>query len=75
MLPGRAGFAFGLTTLALIIGALPTFTELNHRLSISNSGMILGGVSLMALLVGIGLKSYTHLSLVCFLKTPLQRFL
>lgn len=28
MLPGRAGFAFGLTTLALIFGALPTFTPL-----------------------------------------------
>ncbi len=28
MLPGKAGFAFGLTTLALIIGAFPTFTLL-----------------------------------------------
>ena len=28
MLPGRPGFAFGLTCLALIIGALPAFTEL-----------------------------------------------
>ncbi|MBN2005105.1 MAG: hypothetical protein JXA21_17230 [Anaerolineae bacterium] len=28
MLPGKSGFAFGLTTLALIIGAGPTFTEL-----------------------------------------------
>jgi FSR family fosmidomycin resistance protein-like MFS transporter len=27
MLPGWAGFAFGLTTLALILGVLPTFTE------------------------------------------------
>jgi hypothetical protein len=28
MLPGKRGFAFGLTTLALILGALPTFTRL-----------------------------------------------
>jgi FSR family fosmidomycin resistance protein-like MFS transporter len=28
MLPGKAGFAFGLTTLALIAGAFPTFTPL-----------------------------------------------
>jgi FSR family fosmidomycin resistance protein-like MFS transporter len=28
VLPGNAGFAFGLTTLALIVGALPTFTPL-----------------------------------------------
>ena len=28
MLPGKGGFAFGLTTLALILGALPTFTPL-----------------------------------------------
>ncbi len=28
MLPGKSGFAFGLTTLALIIGAGPTFTQL-----------------------------------------------
>ncbi|MEW6404554.1 MAG: hypothetical protein AB1649_22385 [Chloroflexota bacterium] len=29
MLPGKSGFAFGLTALALIIGALPTFTQLS----------------------------------------------
>jgi FSR family fosmidomycin resistance protein-like MFS transporter len=28
MLPGKGGFAFGLTTLALILGAFPTFTPL-----------------------------------------------
>ncbi len=28
MLPGKEGFAFGLTTLALIVGAWPTFTSL-----------------------------------------------
>ena len=30
ILPGRPGFAFGLTCLALIMGALPVFTELKH---------------------------------------------
>jgi FSR family fosmidomycin resistance protein-like MFS transporter len=38
MLPGRPGFSFGLTCLALISGALPTFTEsknaFNNQLSI-----------------------------------------
>ncbi len=29
MLPGKNGFAFGLTALALILGALPTFTQLH----------------------------------------------
>lgn len=29
MLPGKSGFAFGLTTLALIVGALPAFTSLH----------------------------------------------
>jgi hypothetical protein len=29
MLPGKSGFAFGLTTLALIVGALPAFTPLH----------------------------------------------
>ena len=58
MLPGRAGFAFGLTTLALIIGAFPTFTELKPMLSVNNKGMLFGGVVLMALLVWVGLKLY-----------------
>lgn len=33
MLPGREGFAFGLSTLALIAGALPTFTNLKYMLN------------------------------------------
>ncbi|RPI92092.1 MAG: hypothetical protein EHM40_14010 [Chloroflexi bacterium] len=33
MLPGKGGFAFGLTTLALIIGAWPTFTQLHVLIS------------------------------------------
>lgn len=31
MLPGKSGFAFGLSALALILGALPTFTPLASR--------------------------------------------
>jgi len=44
MLPGKSGFAFGLTTLALIIGALPTFTQLgiltSHQMFIFASVLI-----------------------------------
>ena len=29
MMPGKTGFAFGLTTLALFIGALPSFSQLS----------------------------------------------
>ena len=32
ILPGRPGFAFGLTCLALILGALPAFSGLKHVL-------------------------------------------
>jgi FSR family fosmidomycin resistance protein-like MFS transporter len=39
MLPGRPGFSFGLTCLALIAGALPTFTE--FRILFSNQWLIL----------------------------------
>jgi FSR family fosmidomycin resistance protein-like MFS transporter len=35
MLPGKSGFAFGLTALALIVGALPTFTPF-HSLTGGN---------------------------------------
>ena len=58
MLPGRSGFAFGLTTLALIIGVFPTFTQLKPMLSISSAGMIFGAVLLMALLLKLALKLF-----------------
>jgi len=55
MLPGKPGFAFGLTTLALIIGAWPTFTELrvftSHQISIFAAILI----SVAALYVGLQL--------------------
>lgn len=58
MLPGRTGFAFGLTTLALIIGAFPTFTALRSILCENNGLMIFAAVLLMVLLLKLGLKLY-----------------
>jgi FSR family fosmidomycin resistance protein-like MFS transporter len=56
MLPGRSGFAFGLTTLALIIGALPTFTQ--SRALTSNQTFIFAAVlvSIAALYGGLKLS-------------------
>ena len=55
MLPGKSGFAFGLTTLALIVGALPAFTPL-HTLT-GGSGFIFAAilVSIAALYGGLRL--------------------
>lgn len=44
ILPGRPGFAFGLTCLALILGALPAFSGLKH---------ILGGKSFIFVIIVI----------------------
>ncbi len=53
MLPGKSGFAFGLTTLALIAGALPAFTPL--RTWIGGAGFVFVAilVSLAALFAGL----------------------
>jgi FSR family fosmidomycin resistance protein-like MFS transporter len=56
MLPGRSGFAFGLTTLALITGALPTFTEL--KLVFATKWIVLAIILLSALVLYIGLCLY-----------------
>ncbi|NLD50049.1 MAG: MFS transporter [Clostridiaceae bacterium] len=56
VLPGRAGFAFGLTTLALIIGAMPTYTSMKGVLA--GSWIILAIVIISAGLLFIGLKLY-----------------
>ncbi|MBM3151707.1 MAG: MFS transporter [Chloroflexi bacterium] len=55
MLPGKTGFAFGLTTLALILGALPTFTPL--RAVAGQQAFLLTTiiVSVVALFVGLKL--------------------
>jgi hypothetical protein len=58
MMPGRYGFAFGLTTLALIVGAFPTFTSLNSILCTGNGLIIFALVLLMTLILNIGLKLY-----------------
>lgn len=59
MFPGRAGFAFGLTTVALMIGAFPTFTELKPMLCTNNKWLILGGISVMTFILYKGLGLYT----------------
>ena len=56
MLPGRAGFAFGLTTLALIIGALPTFTGL--KTIMNNQLFVLSIIIISATALYLGLKLY-----------------
>lgn len=56
MLPGRPGTAFGLTCLALILGALPVFSEINTRLS--NQLLISGVVIIAAIALYFGLRLY-----------------
>jgi FSR family fosmidomycin resistance protein-like MFS transporter len=56
MLPGRVGFAFGLTTLALIIGAFPTFSPLKPLLN--NQIFILSIIITSIIALYIGLKLY-----------------
>ncbi|MGE5627906.1 MAG: hypothetical protein ACM3X7_07285 [Solirubrobacterales bacterium] len=58
MLPGKPGFAFGLTTLALIIGVFPTFTKLKPVLCSNNGALIMAAVLIMALLLWFGLKAF-----------------
>ncbi len=62
MLPGKSGFAFGLTTLALIAGALPAFTPL--RTWIGGAGFVFVAilVSLAALFAGLRLYYRTFRS-------------
>ncbi len=61
MLPGRSGFAFGLTTLALIIGACPTFTEARVLTGLPVFVFVAMLVSVAALYVGLRLYT-THFS-------------
>ena len=56
MLPGRPGFAFGLTCLALIIGALPSFTVLNT--SLAEKWLIFTIIIISTLSLYYGLKKY-----------------
>jgi FSR family fosmidomycin resistance protein-like MFS transporter len=61
ILPGRPGFSFGLTTFALVLGALPTFYSYKHILS---GGMISSLLILFSTLVlFVGLKLYNKYKL------------
>jgi MFS transporter, FSR family, fosmidomycin resistance protein len=55
MLPGKNGFAFGLTTLALIIGAWPTFTQLRVLTSNQTFTFVAIFISIAALYGGLRL--------------------
>jgi hypothetical protein len=55
MLPGYTGFAFGLTTLALITGALPTFTPLKDVTGQAGFLLAVILISLAALYAGLQL--------------------
>jgi FSR family fosmidomycin resistance protein-like MFS transporter len=57
MLPGKSGFAFGLTTLALIIGAGPTFTQL--RLFTGKQAFIFSIILVSIAALYGGLKLYS----------------
>jgi FSR family fosmidomycin resistance protein-like MFS transporter len=58
MLPGRAGFAFGLTALALVTGALPASTEIKGIMT--NHWIVLVTILVSALILYTGLKLYFH---------------
>jgi len=61
MLPGMNGFAFGLTALALIIGALPTFTTLHEFMNRPVFIFISVLVSIAALFAALRLfKAHFH---------------
>jgi MFS transporter, FSR family, fosmidomycin resistance protein len=53
ILPGRPGFAFGLTCLALLIGVLPAFSELKHFLGDQTIIFIIIIISVFALYLGL----------------------
>lgn len=56
MLPGTAGFSFGLTTLALVTGALPTFTK--AKLFFNGSFIVFATILLSSASLYIGLRLY-----------------
>jgi FSR family fosmidomycin resistance protein-like MFS transporter len=57
ILPGRPGFAFGLTALALILGALPAFFSIKQILA--NNWFIFSIVVISALALYCGLRQHT----------------
>lgn len=59
IMQGREGFAFGLTTLALLLGAYPVFAGI--KLYDNNALIILSIVAFSAVFIYIGLKEYTKI--------------
>lgn len=59
VLPGRPGFAFGLTTLALLIGVAPTLFTVKQLLT--NSWIVLGIMIISTSALYYGLKKYNKL--------------
>lgn len=57
IMPRREGFAFGLTTLALIIGAMPSF--INIKLGAENAAAVFFIIILSAVLIYSGLREYS----------------
>jgi len=53
LFPGRAGFSFGLASLALIVGAWPTFTPLKPSLGTPVSIFVFSLLSAVAVLAGL----------------------
>ena len=58
LLPGRPGFAFGLTTFALLVGLVPTYTPLKGLFSSSWMIFVLILAAIAALFYG--LRKYAH---------------
>lgn len=59
-IPGRPGFAFGLTCLALEIGGILTFTSLKN--TFSNNYVILAMVLISTVVIYLGLKYYNKVN-------------
>jgi len=57
IIPGRPGFSFGLTTLALIIGVLPTYTPM--KAFFSNNLSVLIAIIFSTIILFFGLKLYS----------------
>ncbi|PIR78573.1 MAG: hypothetical protein COU28_00895 [Candidatus Magasanikbacteria bacterium CG10_big_fil_rev_8_21_14_0_10_36_16] len=56
ILPGRPGFAFGLTTLALILGVIPAFFSIRQILA--NNWLVFSIIIISALALYYGLRKY-----------------
>ena len=57
MMPNKKGFAFGLTTLFLLIGAIPPIL---YRITISHNLIFIMTVSVSIIVTAIGLKIFEN---------------